>query len=195
MCAVSGIQDTSSLQYRQLGFILAGGLSSRMGQDKATVSVNGQAMLDTARQLLDTAPLHQHYVLGGPFSTFAERTPQHGPGRAIADVLLQLMRQCTGTALFLPVDMPCLSTDSINILLETASSAKRTCYFADSFLPVAIPITPRYERALAELIKAKPCVSIRAVLAMCDAQSLPFTGNSKELVNVNTRVIANSLSA
>ncbi len=195
MCAVSGLQDTSTLQYRQLGFILAGGLSSRMGQDKSTVSINGQAMLDIARQLLDTAPLHHHYVVGGQFSTFPELTRQHGPGRAIADVLIQLARQYTGTALFLPVDMPCLESGTLTTLLNLANTTKRACYFDNSFLPVAMPISTRYIESLTTLIEQKPCISIRALLSVCGAQSIRFEGHRRELVNVNTRSIADSLSA
>lgn len=183
------------MQYRQLGFILAGGLSSRMGQDKSTVSINGRAMLDIARQLLDTAPLHHHYVVGGQYSTFPELNRQHGPGRAIADVLMQLASQFTGTALFLPVDMPCLESASLKTLLDLANTTKRACYFDNSFLPVAIPISDQFTPTLNGLIEQKPCISIRALLSVFDAQSIRFEGHSRELVNVNTRSIAASLSA
>ena len=195
MCAVSGVQDTSTLQYRQLGFILAGGLSSRMGQDKSTVSINGRAMLDIARQLLDTAPLHAHYVLGGPHGTFEEQTTQHGPGRAIADVLLQLAESYTGTALFLPVDMPCLEVQSLEKLLESAKHTQQACFYDNAYFPVAIPISRRFVPILKTLINDKPSAALRAVLACCDARAIPFTGQDKELINVNTRAVAESLSA
>ena len=79
---------------RCLGFILAGGRSSRMGQDKATVTVAGRSMLQTARDVMNHTQVHRHIVVGGRFADVHENTTGLGPGRAICELVTHSYSHC-----------------------------------------------------------------------------------------------------
>ena len=108
------------------GYILAGGKSRRMGSDKRTLLFRGMTLLEraclTMEALLGKPPalvgdnLHDFRRLGLRIIPDAE--PDCGPVGGIVSAL----RDCgNGWALFLPVDMPLMTTE---VLLELLFSLK-----------------------------------------------------------------------
>ena len=116
------------------GVVLAGGRSSRMGQDKASLEYNGQPLLDHMIGLLQQAGLHDVYVSGDcdVYPCIADSAPHQGPAHAMYDVLKHL--ESYDGVLFVPVDMPLLNPQ----MLETLINQKRSSYFSGFVLPAFI---------------------------------------------------------
>ena len=101
-----------------IGVILAGGQSSRMGQNKARLDYNGVSLLDHMISVLECTGLEDIYVSGHQdgYRCIPDSTVHNGPAHAMFDVLNHLDH--TGGVLFIPVDMPLLSIDILRLLLK-----------------------------------------------------------------------------
>ncbi len=119
---------------RIAGIILAGGKSSRMGKDKALLEYKGALLLDHMIKLLNDTNLDNIYISGDfkGYNCIVDRQKFNGPACAIIDVMAQL-NDYDG-ALFVPVDMPLLTPNLLQLLLDHPSGA----YFDSSPLPVFI---------------------------------------------------------
>ena len=121
------------------GVVLAGGRSSRMGQDKALLDYHGRPLLDHMIGLLEQAGLSDVYVSGDleGYRCIPDRAPYEGPARAIANVLATL-GDYEGV-LFVPVDMPFLTPEALGRLLAQRQGAHYTSY------PLPFYITRHWE--------------------------------------------------
>lgn len=173
--------------HHSLGFILAGGSSRRMGSDKAQLKVGQQTMLDIAAGVLRAAAVNQHFVVGGAAADLVEQQTGQGPASAICDVLARFSGPESGQrlALFMPVDMPCLSVFSINTLLECARRNQQSVYYSAHYLPLVIPINSQTQASAQRLIATDSSPSVRKLLASLNAQPVAFSGKVGELVNIN----------
>ena len=104
------------------GFVLAGGRSSRMGEDKALVRLGGRPLVVHALDILRGASLTAS--LAGGSATVAEFAPlvqdsQHGFG-PLAGICAALVSTTAHLAVFMPVDLPLLPASLIANLLEHA---------------------------------------------------------------------------
>lgn len=106
------------------GFVLAGGRSSRMGQDKALLRFNGRSLIEGALEKLRSLPLAAPPRIVGmrpDLADFApvleDRHPGCGPLGGIAAAL-----EATSTPynVFLPVDLPLLPARLIAWMLQRA---------------------------------------------------------------------------
>lgn len=116
------------------GVVLAGGRSSRMGEDKALLNYNGRSLLDHMIGILNKTGLRNIYVSGNfeGYSCIPDSAPHEGPAQAISDVLVEL-KDYDGV-LFVPIDMPLLRIDLLHLLLNQKSGA----YFTGFPLPAFI---------------------------------------------------------
>ncbi|GAB57929.1 MAG: molybdenum cofactor guanylyltransferase [Pseudomonadota bacterium] len=158
--------------------ILAGGQSSRMGQDKALLQLNGQSLLAHMQQVaLDSGAVEVLVSRNLP-GFIADNTPQQGP---LAGILAALQHCSSSQLLVLPIDTPLLTVTSVQRLLQHANGA--ACYFSDNPLPCVLPVTP----ALSPLISAQLRTgqrSVHALLKLLKAKSL--AAPNTELLNTNT---------
>lgn len=117
-----------------IGVILAGGQSSRMGQNKACLDYNGVSLLDHMISVLECTGLEDIYVSGHQdgYRCIPDNTIHNGPAHAMFDVLNHLDH--TGGVLFIPVDMPLLSIDILRLLLKQEHGG----YFKNHPLPALI---------------------------------------------------------
>jgi molybdopterin-guanine dinucleotide biosynthesis protein A len=118
------------------GVILAGGRSSRMGVDKATLKVNGMLLIDRMRELLDSLGIDDVYVSGDVkgYKNCIKDTAQYGgPARAIVNTIQSLKGY--DAALVVPVDMPLLSKEVLKLLLK-----ENSCYFQGYPMPIFIKL-------------------------------------------------------
>lgn len=164
------------------GIVLAGGQSSRMGTDKAMLSVNGQTLVERAIQTLRASNTHAVLISGSRHGGIVDQYTNIGPVGGIVSVL-KTLKLCEGdTLIFTPVDTPLITSALLNKLLEYAQEQGQSCYFDDQFLPVCIVVTPR----LIEFINTfdgQP-ISVKRFLSRLKALSYP-SHNTKSFTNLN----------
>jgi molybdopterin-guanine dinucleotide biosynthesis protein A len=96
------------------GFVLAGGRSSRMGQDKALLQLGGRSMLEIALDKLRALPLPSPPKVMGAVS---DLHPGCGPLSGIESALTATTRPLN---VFLPLDMPLLPAKFLVWMLRRA---------------------------------------------------------------------------
>lgn len=115
------------------GIILAGGRSSRMGEDKATLKINGVKLIDRMKGILRSLAVTEIFICGDVkgYNCIHDDVINGGPARAIANAMHHLKDY--DAALVVPVDMPLLSPDVLQHLLNDYS-----CYFKGYPMPLFI---------------------------------------------------------
>lgn len=132
------------------GIVLAGGLSSRMGQDKALLSWDGETLLERSIRLLresGAAPIR----VSGPYAMFdgiPDRVERCGPLGGLYSVLSTLE---DGWAWVLPVDMPRLEVGDLHRLRDAmlVSCAR----FIGQPLPMLLNVDPNCRTLVARLVQ------------------------------------------
>jgi molybdopterin-guanine dinucleotide biosynthesis protein A len=167
-----------------IGLVLAGGRSSRMGTDKALLSWHGRPLLDHMIGLLERSGVDRVYVSGARagYAAIADAWPERGPVGGIASAA-DALPDCR--LLVVPVDAPLLTPDLLQPLLESDASGAR---WAASMLPLALSVDARTRQLLHELLAlpARQC-SVRALLDGLDIQIHPIDeASARQLANVNT---------
>ena len=94
------------------GYILAGGRSSRMGRDKALISLAGRPLIEHAVIKLSRICANAHILSNDlALASFAPVIPDIHPNCGpISGIEAALAHSCHDWNLFLPVDMPLLPT-------------------------------------------------------------------------------------
>jgi molybdopterin-guanine dinucleotide biosynthesis protein A len=114
---------SSTMVHSQLsGFVLAGGKSTRMGQDKAAVAFNGRTLLEHALAALrevssDVAILGKHELYGALGPVYEDIFPGCGPLGGIHAALSNSKAQFN---LIIAVDTPFLSPKFLSYMAERA---------------------------------------------------------------------------
>ena len=121
------------------GLILAGGQSSRMGQDKSQLLWNGVPLYQHMAGLLDQAGINRIMISSNHLqgaNVIADKVPERGPLSGIHAALRQIS---DGQYLIVvPVDMPLLPVEAIRQL----SQEEHTCFYQDFTLPMLLSVTP-----------------------------------------------------
>lgn len=107
-------------EVKAAGFILAGGLSRRMGRDKALLAFRGSTLLEhvaaraaeVAGPITIVGPPERYSHLGYP--VIADRHPGAGP---LAGIEVALLSSSSDRALILACDMPDIPLDLLQSLL------------------------------------------------------------------------------
>ncbi len=112
---------------RAAGFVLAGGRSSRMGQDKALLRLDGETLAACAVRKLrevcaEVAIAGGSEGLQGLAPIVTDEIPRCGPLGGIVAALAQSSYEWN---LFLGVDMPFVPQEVLRMLLSTAGGPRR----------------------------------------------------------------------
>ncbi len=109
------------------GIVLAGGLSSRMGRDKALLPWQGRTLLEHMRGLLMQAGAREVWVSGNypAFGAVPDRVARCGPLGGLYSVA---MRMPDGPAWVVPVDTPLLAP---RLLQRLAAEGQGACTIFD----------------------------------------------------------------
>lgn len=104
------------------GFVLAGGKSSRMGVDKATVLFDGRPMVEIALEKLrgicaEVSIAGNREDLNGFAPLVREERVECGPGAGVEAGLMVCMQPW---ALFVPVDVPLVPAEFLRLWVEEA---------------------------------------------------------------------------
>ena len=119
-----------------LGVVLAGGLSSRMGQDKAKLKhVNG-TMLEFSKQTLADSGVDSVIVSGDDYDV-PDNIQQSGPVAGILSVLARFPE--IKSLLIVPVDLPFMTAKALTDLRVKGELSQKATYFSGHHIPLYLP--------------------------------------------------------
>lgn len=171
-----------------LAVVLAGGQSSRMGQNKALRYAPRlkNTMIAHCIQMLAQIDGAQVVVSGDQhLNGIADIYSQRGPLSGIHAVLHNIAGQSSiQELLFVPVDMPNLSLATLNKLVLFGRQHHSAAYINNCFLPCYLPHTAQVINVVTEQIERSQNWSIKALMTQLNAQSL-ICDKQDELINVN----------
>lgn len=108
------------------GFVLAGGSSSRMGQEKSLLSLAGRSLIEHALDKLRALPLAAEPRIAGAradLSSYAQVVPDLHPGCGpLSGIEAALDATTQPLNLFLPVDLPLLPAQFLTWMLWRAET-------------------------------------------------------------------------
>lgn len=197
-----GSEMTAGRQAEFAGYVLAGGASSRFGQDKALAEVGGRTMLGHMCALLE--PVVERVTIVGPpqryaqlgFRVVADRWPGSGPLGGIATALVEAAMEDASCAwcLIVGCDLPFLTRDWLEYLVARAVRSK-----ADAVMPVspsgAEPLCAVYRASGASVLAQQLDRGVRKITdALADAhveaigpgEWKTFDPDGRLLKNMNT---------
>ena len=116
------------------GIVLCGGKSSRMGQNKALLEYKGKKLIVHMTGILRDMGIKDVFISGAldGYECINDAFPDKGPMGGIHSVLCQ--KPDYRGYLFIPVDMPLLSKETLRLLIEQKDGA----YFIGWPLPAYI---------------------------------------------------------
>ena len=180
--------------------VLAGGLSSRMGTDKALLLDNQQrSQLQRACDVLQPLiadgvvqkivisralnPAEQHLLR---FEFIPDLIEKKGPLGAIYSLAQSLKHQCD-YLLLLPVDLPFIQASHLNTLINQGLEKQSACFYQDHFLPLFLPLSDRLIQYLERQVKsADGNLRVRGLLTELDSCVITYNEDEKFLTNANT---------
>jgi molybdopterin-guanine dinucleotide biosynthesis protein A len=180
------------------GFVLAGGKSTRMGRDKAALTLDGRTLLETALTVLRQVA-HEVFILGSPQlyaaygTVIADIFPGCGP---LGGIHAALSRTTTPFNLIIAVDTPFLSAEFLAHLAGRAadSSAMVTipeirgylepvcAVYTRDFLPIADQALRRGDNKITPLLPN----DVGATLVIREAELTRFAFTAEMFENLNT---------
>ena len=177
-------------------FVLAGGKSTRMGRDKATLPFSGQTLLESALALARSVT-EDVFILGSPerYGAYGEVVPDIFPGCGpLGGIHAALTHTKTDLNLILAVDTPFLSNRLPAYLVEQARESRAMviapeidsypqplcAVYRRDFLPIA-------EQALrAARYKIVPLFPQGKTLVIPEAELKRFAFTAEMFENLNT---------
>lgn len=169
--------------------ILAGGKSSRMGRDKATLPYGNRRLVDAVADAARAAGIAGVYVSGEieGYASIPDMTAARGPVGGICSCFARLSGR-HARLLFIPVDMPRITPELVRLL--ALQPAGRACHFAGHPLPCILPVdrkTLRYAAAAAQGLANNDDLSVRSFLAGLGASAIQAHESLRDaLANANT---------
>ncbi|AHK17912.1 MAG: molybdenum cofactor guanylyltransferase [Thalassolituus sp.] len=176
-----------------IGVVLAGGKSSRMGQDKALLrQPNGKTLLEHSIELLNGLGLDEVVVSRAPDITpslinircIGDEYSELGPLAGIAAVITQY--PAASALLVIPTDLPMLSESPLLELCSTGIKDQCSTYFERHYLPCYLQLNSQLKDYIQlQLDNHQAKRSIAGLLANANAIALKLS-DQKQLLNANT---------
>lgn len=137
------------------GIILAGGLSSRMGQDKATLLLEQKTLLTRNVSLLSALNLSGIFVSGDyqGFQCIKDIHPSLGPIGGL-QACVETLFEDHDAIFVLPVDMPLLTKNECLTLLEQFKQFHQGVFYQQATFPMILPLTEQLKSYLAEVVNS-----------------------------------------
>lgn len=160
------------------GVILAGGKSSRMGQNKALMMTHqGERFIDVAAARLREAGASKVMVSGdvGGYDCLPDQSPHAGPACAILGMTRALLAY--EGAVFIPVDIPLMTADLLRNLTESRDGA----FYEGHPLPAYLPVLKM------SLVSARDELSVRQMLDEMEISPIRLAQEEEgRFLNINT---------
>ena len=166
-----------------IGVVLAGGMSQRMGNDKAGLMWRGSSFLETMIQLLEKQGIKEIVILGKADHPLgiADKAEAVGPAVALGNFINGFE---VGTKfLVVPVDMPYLTGDILSKLIKSDQS----CHYEGEVLPALLTKTEKafnFER-LRDIISSQDAVALEKDAD--EAERFVTCNTQEELMAVRAR--------
>lgn len=177
-----------------VGVVLAGGLSSRMGADKAALCLGNEPLLLRARRIFHETGLRRVYLsgrarLGWNDDSVPDLYPDFGPVGGMVSVLRTLVDSGSPiTVLFMPVDTPLVSSAMLIRMLQNTHADG--CYFDGSPLPLLLNasdcVLAQCTHAMAGFVAGRTCSVKQFIAPLKLARITANTVEQNQLLNVNT---------
>lgn len=174
-----------------IGVILAGGQSSRMGVDKATLPIAATTLLDFMHAKLLQAGIDEIVICRNAPGYLNDDIPQLGPLGALYTLS---QRYPERRALIIPVDMPLLSAATLQQFQAAATEPKAgdlnlPATLGQHIFPLYLPFTPAVSSVLNKRARNPDDLSIAAFLRETAGRrlnSITHDINNEEFLNANT---------
>jgi molybdenum cofactor guanylyltransferase len=186
---------TATDAMRPIGVVLAGGLSSRMGRDKAMLNWHGRPLIEHQIAVLQAAGADDVHVSGNrpAYQGIADPIAHAGPLGGVAGIAAAC---ADGELLIVPVDMPRLQPALLRRLLTTATSSGST-HFTGHVLPMRLRLDDNCRAALAELMAMddERARSLRALQERVGTSTLAVNADEEtQLIDCNTEQVWREVS-
>jgi len=124
------------------GIVLAGGLSSRMGQDKAKLQLAQQTLLTRAVDLLERLDIDKVFVSGDypGFDFITDIYQQLGPIGGL-HACVEALYDDYDALFVLPVDMPLMGEPQCAYLLSEFKKQTQGVFYEQAIFPMILPLT------------------------------------------------------
>jgi molybdenum cofactor guanylyltransferase len=163
------------------GFVLAGGRSSRMGQDKALLQAGGRSLIEVALDKLRCIGEDAPRIAGArtDLSSYAPVVPDLHPGCGpLSGIEAALTASSQPLNLFLPVDMPLLPARFLSWMLLRAEITG-ALVTVPRFNGQPQPLCAVYHRELLHPITASLLAGNYKVMAVVSAATSRFQSQSQ----------------
>ena len=177
------------------GLLLAGGKSSRMGEDKKQLFHHGQPLLDHALDLLQSSGVDRVLISGEVegYEFIPDIYPGSGPLGGIysaVDFLASEKEFNDSLLLVIPVDMPFLTVESLKRLIGGIDSYA-ACQYENKIFPCvlrnSVSLYKHLQRIFADSHEKGGVRSMRALLETAQAHALRIdTLPQNVFANINT---------
>lgn len=165
------------------GVVLAGGHSTRMGQDKSLLSLPNESLnlLELSQQLLKKLPQidEKDVLISGVQhkNGIADKFSNCGPLAGIHSGLTYLVKHSPHCkyVLFLPVDMPSLTIKALDTLLQYALNRQRIICYKQHCLPLCMPVSEQMLELLTEQLLQNLNQSTGAFLGKSEGKNASFS--------------------
>ena len=172
-----------------VGVVLAGGLSTRMGKDKAQLycTESGLTLLQHAERLLALIAPGRVLLSSNQDPTgIKDVFPQCGPLSGIHASSITIMERFPEAteAVFIPVDMPFLNEDNVNHLIQRGRQQQRACCYENCYLPLYLPINAHVVEYLHNTLLSRSNYSLHKMMESLNGLQVT-ADDRRNLVNIN----------
>ncbi len=166
------------------GAILAGGKSSRMGTDKASLRLYGKTFLQCMESILREGNIEDIYI--SHKDVIPDDIPEYGPLSGIHAILNNIPKQYN-KIVFVPIDMPRLTALLIKKLISVPSKAP-LIHFKSYKMPFLLRRTGQWLTLAEKLLQNGKDVSLETFQKniRCTFQIIPSSTEQKCFLNINT---------
>lgn len=164
--------------------ILAGGKSSRMGEDKSALQLNGRTLLEHMRNILTSASIRNIYVSRADF--IPDEIAGCGPLGGVHAVMKRSIGQHSHI-IFVPVDMPRITSALIQRLIDIPSIID-LAFYAGHTMPFRLSVNKKWIELSEKILRAGDNTSLRNFHASI-SNSIAIEPASSEIQafsNINT---------
>ena len=177
---------------KTIGVVLAGGLSSRMFEDKSELIWKQKSLLEHTKQLLKDAGCFEVIISNNINPNHIhDRYPKSGPLAGIDACLAHALEHFTAASsmLIMPVDMPLMSQPMLTHLIKNCEQDKAT-YYAFGRFPLILPVSLRLSNILKDSLEKHQSgkgVSIKQLLSQLESKVLSIDKDQQAaFFNCNT---------